>query len=144
MAGKWKQGFFIPKNPDKCLNRNKICYRSGWELVAMNYFDNTPSILQWASESIIIPYMCPFKKKICRYIPDFFIIYLDRDGIKHAEIIEIKPNNQTGRVKTRSKNNAYAAVKNTAKFQAAEAYCSKQGISFRIITENDMFSKGKQ
>jgi len=143
MANRYHQGIYIPKNPNKCLNKNRIIYRSSWENTFCQYCDNNKSILQWASESIAIPYMCPFKKKIARYIPDFFIIYLDRDGVKHAEIIEIKPNNQTGKIKTKSRNNAYAAVKNTAKFQAAEAYCAKQGISFRVLTENEIFHQGK-
>lgn len=142
MANKFSQGKFIPKNPSKYVGKRHPHFRSSWELVFCNFCDNHPSVLQWASEAIAIPYMCPFKKRRSQYVPDFFIIYIDKDGTQHAELIEIKPYSQTGAKKTRSRNDAYAAVKNTAKWAAAQAYCAHQGIKFRVITEHDIFKMG--
>jgi len=69
-------------------------------------------------------------------------MYVDKDGTQHAELIEIKPFDQTGQVKTRSRNNALAAVKNAAKWAAAQAYCEKNGLKFRVITERELFHMG--
>ena len=143
MPKKFAQGKFMPKNPDKYIGKRHPTFRSSWELVFCNFCDNNTSVLQWASEAIAIPYMCPFKKRRTQYVPDFFIMYIDKEGVQHAELIEIKPFDQTGQVKTRSRNNALAAVKNAAKWAAAQAYCEKNGIKFRVITERDLFHMGK-
>ena len=45
------KGKFTPENPSKYAGDcNNIIYRSMWERRCMKYFDNNPSILQWASE----------------------------------------------------------------------------------------------
>ena len=50
-------GKFIPKNRNKYKgNPKKIVYRSLWERSFMKYCDSNPSILEWSSEEIIIPY----------------------------------------------------------------------------------------
>ena len=51
------KGKFTPENPSKYAgDSNNIIYRSMWERRCMKYFDNNPSILQWASEEVVIPY----------------------------------------------------------------------------------------
>ena len=53
-------GYFKPKNPTKYRgNPTNIVYRSLWERKFMVFCDNNPSILQWGSEEIIIPYRAP-------------------------------------------------------------------------------------
>ena len=32
-------------------------------------------------------------------------------------------------------------IKNKAKWSAARAWCAKQGLGFRVITENEIFNK---
>jgi hypothetical protein len=53
-------GYFKPTNPQKYRgNPTNIVYRSLWERKFMVFCDNNPSILQWGSEEIIIPYRAP-------------------------------------------------------------------------------------
>jgi hypothetical protein len=44
----------------------------------------------------------------------------------------------------KSKHNQAHAILNAAKWEAARAYCKSKGISFRVITEKDMFHQGKR
>lgn len=108
----------------------------------MNFCDNHPSVLQWASEAIAIPYMCPFRKRRSQYVPDFFVVYIDRNGNQHVEVVEIKPHKETGQSLTRSRRDAMVAVKNQAKWAAAQAYCAANGFIFRVVTEKDLFHMG--
>ena len=41
-----------------------------------------------------------------------------------------------------SRDRAVVAV-NYAKWAAAQKWCTRQGLSFRVITENDMFANGR-
>lgn len=136
---RFAQGIYKPKNPNKYIGRGLPKYRSSWELSAFRTMDEHPSILQWASESIMIPYKDPVTNKKKNYIPDLFIIFKDRTGEKKAEILEIKPSGQTGMKKTRSLMERAVITRNQAKWAAAMAYCAKQGIGFRVITEKDLF-----
>ena len=110
--GKWAQGIFKPKNPAKYVGHGSPRYRSSWELTFMRFCDNNPSIINWASESIKIPYRNPLSGKSTVYVPDFFILYEDRFGKKHAEIIEIKPSSQTFIEEAKSVNNKAALIVN--------------------------------
>jgi hypothetical protein len=56
--------------------------------------DNHPAIIAWASESHRIPYINPITRNRSTYVPDFFVIYADKDGKKHAELVEVKPSSQ--------------------------------------------------
>jgi len=137
--GKWTQGVFKPKNPEKYVGKGTIKYRSGWELTAFRMLDEHPSILNWASESIIIPYLDPLTNKKKNYIPDLFIIYRDKDGNQKTEIVEIKPSSQAGVTKARSIVEQAQVIKNQAKWVAAQQFCQKHGMGFRVVTEKDLF-----
>jgi hypothetical protein len=41
----------------------------------MKFCDTNDHVLQWASESIAIPYRHPITGKMTQYIPDFLITY---------------------------------------------------------------------
>lgn len=140
MSLKYSQGIFIPKNPQKYAGRGSIRYRSSWELKFMNFLDENPSIKNWASESIAIPYKNPIENKTKSYVPDFFIVYEDINKKLHAEIVEIKPHKETSfeAAGKNTRNQVQAAI-NQAKWSAAKNFCDRQGMQFRIITENDMF-----
>lgn len=140
---KWHSDVFTPKNPSKYVGTFPIVYRSAWELTFMNVCDNHPNILQWASESIQIPYQHPATGKWHRYIPDFLILYKDKDGTKRGELIEIKPASQAIAEKAKRKADKSALLVNQAKWKAAEAFCKSKGITFRIMTEYDLYRKGK-
>jgi hypothetical protein len=141
---KYAQGFFVPKNPEKYVGTGNIRYRSSWEMVFMQFCDNNPKVLQWASESIQIPYRNPLTGKQTIYVPDFLVIYQSK-GKKITELIEIKPKAQTMITeKTRSARDKAAIAVNTCKWQAAQIWCKRMGISFRVITENDIFYSGRR
>jgi hypothetical protein len=140
--GKYANGFYQILNPDKYVGKKTPHYRSGWEHTFMRFCDNNPSVLQWASESIHINYKNPFTNKATIYVPDFFIVYVDKTGTKRAELIEIKPSTQSTLESAKSVKDQAAAVLNMYKWQAAQAWCKAQGITFRVVTENDIFHQG--
>jgi len=119
-------------------------YRSGWELAFMRFCDSNDSIVSWASESLAIPYRNPLTGKQSRYIPDFLIQYKNRHNKVITELIEIKPKKQSIiESKASNKEKAVVAV-NYAKWAAAQAWCKRSGITFRVITEDDIFHQGKK
>ena len=140
---KWAQGVYLVLNKEKYVGNGLPRYRSGWEHTFMTMCDNNPSILQWASESINIPYRNPFTGKQTIYVPDFLIVYVDKNQKTHAEVIEVKPSTETTLESARSpRDRAYVAL-NTAKWQAANAWCQQHGLKFRVITENQIFHNGQ-
>jgi hypothetical protein len=109
----------------------------------MIFCDNNNSVLQWASESIRIPYRNPLTGKQTVYVPDFLVVYQNKTGRQVAELIEIKPLKQTSLQEAgRSKHSQMSAILNQAKWAAAQAWCKRAGIAFRVITENDIFRNG--
>lgn len=145
MAKKFAQGKFVLKNPEKYIGNKTPTYRSGWEFTFMKFCDENPSVTQWASESIKIPYRNPFTGKHTIYVPDFFIAYNDKTGKQRVELIEVKPSNQALQEHVgRSKHNQAHWVLNQAKWEAARAFCKQQGITFRIVTEANIFHTGKR
>lgn len=135
---KFQQGVFEPTNKQKYLGKHMPRYRSGWELQFMRMCDSHPNILGWASESHRVPYINPLTGKTTTYVPDFFIIYEDMNGQKHAEIIEIKPSKQIIGNATSNHDKAHAIV-NEAKWKMARQWANQQGMGFRVITENEIF-----
>jgi hypothetical protein len=110
----------------------------------MRFLDNNDNILQWASESISIPYRNPITGKQSIYVPDFLITYKNRNNQMIAEVIEIKPKKQSV-VESKMKANERAVVAvNYAKWDSATKWCRKQGLLFRVITEDDMFRNGSK
>jgi hypothetical protein len=139
------RGQYVPKNPEKYVGQHDPVYRSSWEHTFMLFCDNNPSIEQWASECVKIPYRDPLTGKNTVYVPDFLIVYADKNQKRHAELIEIKPNNQA--VKEAVGKNPYnqaAYIKNMAKWEAASAWCKGRGIKFRVVSERDIFHNGSK
>lgn len=141
---KFANGFFQLSNPGKYVGKKTPHYRSSWEHAFMRFCDVNPAVLQWANESIHIPYKNPFTNKNTIYVPDFFIVYVNKSGIKHAELIEIKPSKQTTvEAAGRSTRDQAAAVLNMHKWQAANLWCQQNGVKFRVLTESDLFHQGR-
>jgi hypothetical protein len=143
--GKWAQGFYTPKNPQKYIGKHTPKYRSGWELTFMTFCDTHNNVLYWASEALRIPYKHPFTGKPTIYVPDFFVVYENKFGKKIAEVVEIKPQKQSiieSKAAT-AKDRMIVAI-NHAKWAAAMGYCKSQGYTFRVITEKDLFRNGNQ
>jgi hypothetical protein len=140
MSLKFSKGLYKIKNPEKYVGTKSPTYRSGWEHTFMLFCDNNPSVQQWASEPVKIPYRDPLTGKHTVYVPDFLITYIDKTQKKHVEMIEIKPANQQILEKVgKNPYNQAQYVKNMAKWEAANAWCRNQGIRFRIINESDIF-----
>lgn len=142
--GKWAQGIYNPKNPQKYIGNHNPKYRSGWELTFMTFCDTNNNVLYWASEALRIPYKNPLTGKQTIYVPDFFVVYQNKHGKQIAEVVEIKPKKQSlieSKVAS-ARDRAIVAV-NHAKWASAMAYCKSQGYTFRVITEDDLFYNGR-
>ena len=138
-------GIYRPKNPKKYRgNPSNITYRSLWERKYMIYCDSTPSILEWGSEEVIIPYKSPIDGRSHRYYPDFYIKVREKSGKISKYIVEIKPKKQTkppyGKDKrTRAYKNAVLTFAvNRSKWDAAENYCEDRQMKFLILTEDHL------
>ena len=143
----YKQGLYKPNHPEKYIGDiNKIVYRSSWEYRFNQFLDGNPSILKWGSECVAIPYIKPTDNKIHKYFPDYFVIYRDKSGEIHQELVEVKPISQT---KITKRSNLYEQLTyavNVIKWQSAKKWCEGAGKQtgrktiFRIVTEKELFA----
>jgi hypothetical protein len=141
---KFAQGVYKVTNTAKYVGKREPRYRSGWEHAFMRFCDSNDNILQWASESISIPYRHPVTGKNTIYIPDFLITYRTKDNQMKAEVIEIKPKKQSVlESKASAKDRTIVAI-NYAKWDAATKWCRRQGLTFRVVTEDDIFRNGSK
>lgn len=142
---KYIQQYFEAKNPQKIIGNARPFYRSSWELAMMTFLDSHPSVIQWASESVRIPYTNPLTGKKSQYVPDFLVLYKDKNGKQLAELIEVKPKKEAMLENAKSKRDKAFLMINQAKWAAAMAWCKKNGVTFRLITEDHLFmQKGKR
>ena len=138
-------GKYKVKNKEKYVGNLRECeHRSGWEHAYMKYLDNNPSVLEWGSETIKIPYYNPVEKRTRRYFVDFYTRIKDKNGLEQKYIIEIKPSNQCSPPKKPlRKTKAYreaimAYMVNQAKWRAANKYAKQREWKFVIITEKEL------
>lgn len=137
---KFARGVYKVKNPEKYIGSKPPIYRSSWEVTFCQFCDNNPSIHEWASEPLQIPYRDPLTGRQTIYVPDFLIVYMDKNHKKHVELIEIKPAAQMLKEKVgKNPYNQAQYVKNMAKWAAAGNFCKQRGIQFRVINESDIF-----
>lgn len=141
------KGVWKPRNPHKYVGDvNNITYRSSWELKFFNYCDISPSVIEWASEEVVIPYFDPVKQKTRRYFVDFWAVIKTNQGVKKF-LIEIKPSKFTKPPEVpKRKTKRYVEeqlqyINNDAKWKAASALCESNGINFMILTEKELFGK---
>ena len=139
---KFAQGPYTVKNTAKYVGKGVPRYRSGWELAFMRFLDNNDHVMQWASESIQIPYRNPITGKQSIYVPDFLITYRSRQNTLIAEVIEIKPKKQSVIESKMSNKDRMVVAVNYAKWASAEKWCARNGLKFRVITELDLFRNG--
>ena len=143
MPRRFAQGRFSLKNPDKYMGTKDPLYRSSLEFAFMKFCDESAAIAKWASEAVRIPYRNPLTGRYTIYVPDFFINYVDKGGQQHAEIVEIKPQNQSLKEKVgKNLNNQASYILNRAKWEAATVWCRQKGLRFRVINETDIFHQG--
>ena len=90
----YKQGVYKPVNREKYKSLRLPVYRSSWELKFFRWCDRNVSVLEWTSESVIVPYISPLDNRVHRYFVDGHIVL--REGDKIAKyLVEIKPYKQT-------------------------------------------------
>jgi hypothetical protein len=138
------KGRFSPKNPKKYKgDPTNVIYRSLWELRVMKYLDDNPAILEWSSEELAIPYICPTDNRMHRYFPDFIVKVATKSGIQ-TMILEVKPKKETREpIKKKRVTKQYITEvmtwgKNQAKWKAATEYCADRGWTFKLITEDHL------
>lgn len=143
MAYSYRQGQFIPKNPDKYRGDvDNIRYMSSWEKNVHEFFDINPNVLEWSSEEVKIPYYFMLDKKLHTYYPDYWVKYKKANGLIVEEIIEVKPIAQTKPPRKNSKRlleQQFTYAKNVSKWKAASEWCKVHNMTFRIISENSIF-----
>ena len=145
MSYSYTQGIYEVKNKEKFVGSTNPRYLSSWELVVFQKFDMHPNVIKWGAENVVIPYYSNADQKNRRYMIDLFVEYIDKDGNKHKEIIEVKPFDQTQPPKRGRKKQAtflkecYTYQVNQDKWLAAAKFAKKKGIRFRVITEHDIF-----
>ena len=121
-----------------------VIYRSSWELKFMIWCDSNPSVLEWGSETVIIPYRSPVDNNIHRYFVDFYIKIKDKDNKVLKYLIEIKPEKFTKpppipQKKTkRFIQEVFNYGINQSKWEAASSFCKDRGWQFLVLTERDL------
>lgn len=143
------KGAFKPTNPQKYIGDVKnIVFRSLLERTFLKWCDTNESVVAYSSEETIIPYVSPLDNRVHRYFVDAYIEIKDREGNIKKFLVEIKPKSQTvppkpkytetGRPHKRYlKESAIWAV-NSAKWEAAQKYCEKQGYQWKILDEESL------
>lgn len=142
---RWRQGVFVPKNPDKFLG-TKAIYRSGLELKFFRFCDDNKNIRKWGSENVIVPYYSPLDNKGHKYYVDNYIeIFEGNTLVKY--LVEIKHSRETKPPKTKYRNRRHLLyeqktfIRNQAKWKAAREFSKKRGYKFIILTEKELILK---
>jgi len=140
----FRQGFYEVKNSQKYVGNGKPKFRSGWEMTFMMFLDSNDNVINWASEPVRIPYRNPLTGKMTMYVPDFIVTYRGPKETVRAELIEIKPKKQSlVESKMKDRDKAIVAV-NYAKWHAATLWAKQNGLTFRVITEEQIFHQGRK
>ena len=115
-----------------------------WEFKFMKYCDHSPTVLEWGSEEVVIPYLSPVDGKVHRYFVDFYMKVKDNQGKITRYLIEIKPARFTQPPKEpqrRTKGYIQEVFQygvNQAKWKYADAFCKERGWKFEILTEKEL------
>ena len=138
---------FIPRNVKKYVGTWPIVIRSKWERKFCRIIDTNPDIIEWSSEDVVIKYLDPSKlNKVRRYYPDFWFKTKDLKQF----IVEIKPLRETRPPRASKKKSRLTILNeqktfktNMAKFEAAKRWCDKMNMTFKIITEKELYGSKK-
>jgi hypothetical protein len=146
---KYKNGYFIPTNPDKYVGDIKnIIYRSSWEKIVCRWFDTNSAIICWNSESLVIDYLYTVDNKVHRYHIDFMAKIKSRDGTIKTYVIEVKPHAERNPPTTKNKRRllleTQTYIKNQCKWKAADDFCKSKGIEFIVLDEFDLGIKKRK
>ena len=156
-----KQGWYRVLNSSKFINQMQesknvmkstrkvegfleINYKSGLELKCIRYCDMNIHIKKFSLEPFAVKYLSPKDGKIHRYFIDFFIEF--SNGQKF--LVEVKSSGETREPRKPGKKTEKALLNyqkalqtfavNSAKWVAAQAFCKEKGLTFIILTENEL------
>ena len=121
-----------------------IVYRSLWELRFMKWCDSSKSVVEWGSETIIIPYISPVDKRVHRYFVDSYIKVVTNSNVIEKYLVEIKPERFTKppiipeRKTKKFIDEVFQYGVNDAKWKAAFEFCKDRNMKFIILTEKDL------
>lgn len=106
----------------------------------MRFLEESPKIIRWASEELVIHYFLVTDKKWHRYFPDFYVEFSTGDKF----ILEIKPFSQRilkegVRV---SKTQQLQFIQNQTKWQFATTFAKEHGMTFLVFDEYDLRKLG--
>jgi len=125
-----------------------VIYRSLWELKFMKWCDFNTAVVEWGSETVVIPYISPLDRKKHRYFVDFYVkIKNNNEVVKY--LIEIKPGRFTKppavpKKKTKQFIDEVMAYGiNEAKWKAANEYCMDRKMKFLVLTEKELGLESK-
>jgi len=142
-------GRYPIKNKQKYIgDPNNVWYRSSWELAFNNWLDKNDNVLEWKSEEIWIPYVSPKDGNIHKYYVDYWIKIKTNNGVKEW-LIEIKPYNQVVKPKEPKRKTKQYKEKvltwliNKQKWESAIKYAEERNMTFKILTERELFGKKK-
>ena len=141
---KFHKGQYTVLNASKYSGSGTPVFRSSWEQTFMQFCDTNPNVMAWASEPVRISYQHPLTGKVTSYVPDFVILYRDAKGNKNAELIEIKPANQSNPKFARGRAQQAQVAINYAKWDAATHWAKKRGMKFRVLNEGDIYANTKK
>ena len=145
MYTKTYKGRFRVLNPSKYKGDiTTVIYRSLWELRFMKWCDQSPYIIEWGSETVIIPYVSPVDRKVHRYFVDFYIKVKSKNNTTEKYLIEIKPEKFTKPPEIPKKktkrfiDEVFQYGVNEAKWKAAFEFCTDRNMKFIVLTEKDL------
>lgn len=137
-------GKFSPKNVNKYTgDYTNIIFRSMWERHAFKWCDESPQVVKWSSEEIVVPYYWDIDKRYHRYFVDLKITFSNGKTI----LVEIKPEKETQVPKKPDRSKRYIGeamtyVKNQNKWKAATEYAKDRGWEFQVWTEETLKKYG--
>lgn len=120
-------GYFIPKNPHKCMNwEQPVMFRSMLESQMMSVLDCDSNVRFWGYELVVIPYV--YEGKPHRYYVDFLVEFMDGEHM----LIEVKPLSIIQRLPTWDDSIRKQYKVNEVKWDAAVKWCLEKNYTFRL------------
>lgn len=110
----------------------------------MTWCDRNASVLEWGSETVVIPYKSPVDNKLHRYFVDFYVKIKNKENKITKYLVEIKPEKFTKppeipkRQTKKFIQEVFQYGTNQAKWKAANEFCQERGMKFLVLTENDL------
>lgn len=138
-----KQGTYTPINMNKYIGKQLPKFRSGWQVKAFIALDRNDKIIQWGSQTVVIPYIDSTRNnEVHRYIVDLFFVTKDINGIEQKWLIQIKPYSQSVPPKATKRKSPSKLLYETAiyqrnhdKWQSAIKFCKNKNWKFAVWTE---------